>query len=741
MSISVEKRDGRIVPFDPEKIRTAMAKAFLNTTGPASGEVLDSLMVTVMARLEEGGASTALVEHIQDLVESSLGEGGYVTVAQRYSQYRAQRTLAREKRRQVNQAISAIVRRTGRENANVGTGPSAKLLQMAEAVGRDFAQNELTSPEVLAAIHDNVLYPHDYSWAPIGTTTCTFIPLGKYLARGFDNGHGWIRPPKRIRTAAQLSCIIMQSNQNDQHGGQAYGWYDRDLAPYVAKEYEWEKDNLRANLGSLGARADEDAIARRAWELTEIETYQAMEAVVFNANTMHSRAGAQTPFFSINLGTDVSREGRLITDSLLRAYERGLGKGEQPLFPNLIFKIRKGINADPGDPNHDLLLLAARVTSKRLFPNYLFQDASFNLDFPGDVPAMGCRTRVAWNVNAPADLQTCEGRGNLSFSTLNLVRIALQVIHAPTPANLDERFTTLVESCLLTLPNDFGANPLVRAYFVALAGYVDLGIRQLYERYKYQVSFRRRDFPFLLGGVWMGSDDLRDDETLERVWRHGTLSLGFIGLAETLKCLVGRHHGESTVADELGEQIVKLMRAKTDRATEIYGLNYSILATPAEGLTGKLVAEDRAAHGQIEGVTDKEWYTNSFHVPVECECSAYHKIRVEGKYHKYCNAGHISYVELASPPTENVEAILSLLAAMAENDMGYVAINFPVDRCRKCGLTGVIDDCCPACGGSDISRIRRITGYLAELDMFNQAKQEETRHRLAHHYLGTKEHP
>lgn len=728
---SIEKRDGRIVPFESQKIKTAIEKAFLNTQGPIHDLVLDFLTDKVTGALEDEGVETPTVEHVQDVVVKTLAQNGYPEVAERYSQYRLNRTRARENRDNVRRAIAAIVRETSRENANVGNGPSAKLLQMAEAVGRDFAEKELTSPEVLRAMKDNILYPHDYSWAPIGTTTCTFIPLGKCLANGFNNGHGWVRSPKRIKTAAQLSCIIMQSNQNDQHGGQAYGWYDRDLAPYVTKEYEWQKENLKKSLAALGVEASEEAIAERAWQLTREETFQAMEGVVFNANTMHSRAGAQTPFFSINFGTDTSREGRLISEALLLAYEKGLGKGEQPLFPNLIFKVRKGVNAEPEDPNYDLFLLSVRVSSKRLFPNYVFQDSSFNKDFPGDVPTMGCRTRISWNING--DVQTCEGRGNLSFTSLNLVRIALNVTRGRAPEEVHERFSKLQADFKLELPSHYAEKPSVQAFFVALNRYVDLGIQQLYERYKYQISFTKKDFPFLLDGIWMDSDKLSEADSLEKVWKHGTLSLGFVGLAEALKCIVGAHHGESPDADLLGEQIVKFMRSKTDLAAKAYSLNFSLLATPAEGLTGKFAERDQRDFGRIEGVTDKDWYTNSFHVPVEYKCSAYHKIRVEGKYHKYCNAGHISYIELDSAPTDNIEAIVDLLKYMGENDMGYVAINFPVDRCRNCGYTGVIEDACPVCEGKDISRIRRITGYLAELSMFNHAKQEETKNRQSHY--------
>jgi len=725
--MTVIKRDGRTVQFESSKITRAMEKAFVATEGqcPAPAE-LNELTDAVVARLPEGPS----VEEIQDQVEAVLMEAGHHAVAKRYMIYRQERTAARHRKERLHQLVGQIVRETGRENANVGRSPSAKLLQMAEAVGREFMERELTDPAVRQAIAEGLLYPHDYAWGPIGTTTCCFIPLGKLLASGFDPGHGWVRTPRRIRTAAQLSMIILQSNQNDQHGGQAFGWYDRDLAPYVRLEYEWQLARIQEDLAAVGVAGDsvsQEQLEKLAWERTRSETFQAMEGVVFNANTMHSRAGAQVPFVSINLGTDTSREGRLITETLLLAYEKGLGHGEQPIFPNLIFKVKKGVNFEPGDPNYDLLQLSLRVTAKRLFPNYVFQDASFNAAFPGDVPTMGCRTRVAWNMHKPDDGQTCEGRGNISFTTLNLVGMALKArreMQADGFSALAARYDVV-----LSEGTDL---PQVRSFFCLLNEYADLAIRQLHQRFQYQSSFRKSDFPFLLNGVWMNSEKLAADSSLEQVWRHGTLSMGFIGLAETLVALIGRHHGESEVADALGVQIVRFLRAKTDEAARQYQLNYSLLATPAEGLTGKLAIKDRATWGEIPGVTDKEWYTNSYHVPVEYPCSAFHKIRVEGKYHAYCNAGHISYVELNEAPQDNPEALMALLKYMSDQDMGYVAFNYPVDRCRHCGEQGLIDEDCPSCGSSDISRIRRITGYLAELTNFNEAKRAETQRRRSH---------
>lgn len=725
----VTKRDGRLVPSDETKIAGAMRKAFLAAQGSLDEDQVAALTQQVIQQLDDH----ASVEAIQDGVEEALMAAGHHEVARRYILYRQERTAARHRGEAMHRLTAQIIRETGRENANVGCSPSAKLLQMAEVMGREFMERELTDPAVRLAIREGILYPHDYSWGAIGTTTCTFIPLGRMLETGFDNGHGWVRSPQRIRTAAQLSLIILQSNQNDQHGGQAFGWYDRDMAPYVRREYEWQLAHLQEDLRAAGAdldRLDPQRLAEHAWQRTREETLQAMEGVIFNANTMHSRAGAQVPFCSINLGTDTTTEGRLVSEALLQAYEKGLGKGEQPIFPNLIFKVKQGVNADPGDPNHDLLQLALQVTSTRLFPNYAFMDASFNATFPEDVPVMGCRTRVAWNQQKPPTGQTCEGRGNLSFTTLNLPGIALQTAREED-SDPAEAFAALAQRYEIALPA-MAQQPRVHRFFVRLAEYADLAIAQLHSRYQYQCSFHRFDFPFLLSGVWMDSESLKPDDDLEAVWRNGTLTLGFIGLAETLVSLVGVHHGEDPEADDLGEAIVRFLRAKADEAARRTGLNYSLLATPAEGLTGKLAGADRARYGAIPGVTDKEWYTNSYHVPVEFQCSAFHKIRVEGKYHKYCNGGHISYVELNESPQANPTALLDLLRFMGQQDMGYVAFNFPIDRCRQCGRVGLLPEACPSCGSHGISRIRRITGYLAELDRFNRAKHEEALHRQAH---------
>jgi anaerobic ribonucleoside-triphosphate reductase len=729
----VIKRDGQKVKFNSDKIKTAIQKAFV-ANGIDNDELFTQITTDVIKALEQEGKSVQEVEHIQDTVEKAIASNGYFDIAKSFILYRDSRTAERKKKERLFQKISSIIKVTDRENANVGNSPSSKLLQISEASDREYAELYLTREEVQEAMKDNLIYPHDYSWMGVGTTTCTFIPLHKLLQNGFNTGHGYIRQPKRIKSATALACIILQSNQNDQHGGQAFGWFDRDLAPYVVKEYEWQVKNLKDNLSSLGITDyDEEKIEKTAWDNTEKETFQAMESLVFNLNSMHSRAGAQVPFSSINMGTDTSKEGRLVTKMLLLAYEKGLGKGEQPLFPNIIFKVKSGINFEPDTPNYDLLMLSLRVTSKRLFPNYVFQDSTLNRDFPEDVPVMGCRTRISWNRHKPANEQTCEGRGNTSFTTVNTVGIALKCKYRLKYNDKTEKaFNDLVSKYQIVIPQVYNDSKLVRKYFVELNKYVDIVIEQLLDRFAYQGMFVKKDFPFLMSGVWMDSDKLNKLDTVADVIKHGTLTIGFIGLAETLTCLVGHHHGEDSNADALGLEIVKFIRKKADEAAETYDLNFSVVATPAEGLCEKLVTIDKAKYGEIKGVTDKAWYTNSFHVPVEYKIGMFKKIEIEGKYHSYCNGGQISYIELKEAPVNNADGLYEILRHMKENDMSYVALNFPVDRCRQCNLTGIIEQNCPACGSSDISRIRRITGYLAELDNFNNGKKQEALHRVSH---------
>ncbi len=488
------------------------------------------------------------------------------------------------------------------------------------------------------------------------------------------------------------------------HGGQSFAYFDRDMAVYVELEKGKQEKLIRRNLKELGlsAHADDEKIKSLVYECTKEETFQAMEGFIYNLNTMHSRAGAQVPFSSINLGTDTTEAGRMVTECFLLAYEKGLGKGESPLFPNVCFKIKEDINFEEGDPNYDLFQLSLRVACKRLFPAFSFQDSSFNKPFRDqEVAYMGCRTRVISNCNGP---EVTDSRGNLSFTTINLPRLGIRADKDPS------------------------------LFWKYLNETIDLCIEQLLTRYNVQKKLKVKDFPFLMGQkLYLDSEGLSANDTIEKAIRHGSLSIGFIGLAECLTALTGKHHGESAEAQALGIAIVSHMGRKCDEATKKHSLNFSLLATPAEQLSGKFTQLDVERYGVIKGITDKEWYTNSFHVPVEYNITALDKIKIEGAYHKYCGAGHISYVELKSAPEHNLEAFESLIRAMAEADMGYAAVNFPVDICTDCGLNGVIpENTCPKCGGKNISRVRRITGYLSTLDRFNDSKLAEVQHRQIH---------
>ena len=554
----------------------------------------------------------------------------------------------------------------------MSNSPSAKMLQIASTASKNFYLSRMI-PEYQAQAHTNGdIHIHDLDFYG-KTLTCVQIPLGRLLKEGFNNGHGFIRPPKRPASATALAAIILQSAQNDMHGGQAFPFFDTAIAEFV-KDAE---DN---------------------------ETYQAMEALIYNLNSMHSRAGAQVPFSSLNIGTDTSPAARKVVKNLLLAYEKGLGKGENPIFPNIIFRVKEGINFNESDPNYDLFRLAVRVASRRLNPTFSFMDSSFNSPYGIEVSYMGCRTRVISNVNGS---ETSEGRGNLSFTTINLPRVAIK-----SGTNIDK-------------------------FYRELETVLGLAIQQLLHRYKIQANLKVKDMPFLMGqGLYMDSQGLELNDKIEEVIKHGTLSIGFIGLAEALKVLVGKHHGESEDANALGVQIIECMRNITDQATQEHGLNFSLLATPAEGLSGRFVRMDRKEYGIIPGITDGEYYTNSFHIPVGHEISIFDKVAVEGPYHKYCNGGHISYIEFPSPPIHNLEAIESVLRHMKESDIGYAGINFPVDYCMSCSYTGVINqDECPMCGSIDLKRVRRITGYLSTVDRFNDAKQAELRDRVPHRLL------
>ncbi|KNZ70452.1 anaerobic ribonucleoside-triphosphate reductase [Thermincola ferriacetica] len=672
MFTSIKKRDGRVVDFNETKITDAIFKA-AQAVGGEDRQIAMELTLEVLKYLKQKyNGQLFSVEDVQDAVEKILIENGHAKTAKAYILYRAHRTRIREARSELMDAVQEILRETNRENANISNSPSAKMLQIASAASKNFYLSRMIPEEQAQAHINGDIHIHDLDFYG-KTLTCIQIPLGRLLREGFNNGHGYIRPPKRPTSATALAAIILQSSQNDMHGGQSFAFFDRDIAQFV-------KD------------ASDD------------EVYQAMEAFIYNLNSMHSRAGAQVPFSSLNIGTDTSPEARKVVKNLLLAYEKGLGRGENPIFPNIIFRVKEGINLNEGDPNYDLFKLAIRVASRRLNPTFSFMDSSFNSPYGCEVSYMGCRTRVMSNVNGP---EVTEGRGNLSFTTINLPRIAIK-----SGTNIDK-------------------------FYRELDRILELCINQLYHRYRVQARLKVKDMPFLMGQhLYLDSENLKPCDEIEPAIKHGTLSVGFIGLAETLKVLTGKNHGESAEAQEMGLQIVAHMREKMDEATERFHLNYTLLATPAEGLSGRFVRLDRKEYGIIPGVTDKEYYTNSFHVPVGQDISCFQKISIEGPYHKYCNAGHISYVEFSAPPIHNVEAVEDILRHMKNSDIGYAGINFPVDFCMSCSYIGVINkDECPMCGSIDIKRVRRITGYLSTVDRFNDAKRAELYDRVPHRLL------
>ena len=657
-----------------------------------------------------------------------------------------------------------------RENANIdGNTAMGTMLQYGSAVSKEFCKTHILKPEHSYAHDNGDIHIHDMDFFNMGTLTCCQIDLKKLFEGGFSTGHGFLREPNDIMSYGALAAIAIQSNQNDQHGGQSIPFFDYGLAKGVYKTFrklyisnmskalklfkdidnkeaiknivcKIEDENLKLglekneyyinkekeilkeefNIDEDIAKKIQDFAYNEAYEETDRQTYQSMEGFIHNLNTMHSRAGAQVPFSSVNFGTDTSEEGRMISKNLLLCLERGLGDGETPIFPILIFKVKEGINLNPGDPNYDLFKLSCKVSAKRLFPNFSFLDAPFNAKYykeghpETEATYMGCRTRVLGNVCGE---EVVNGRGNLSFTTINLPRLGIK--HGMInnrEANLDGFFKELDEK-------------------------IDLVIDQLLERMEVQGNKKMKNFPFLMGqGIWLGSDHLGPEDRLKEVIKQGTLTVGFIGLAECLIGLIGKHHGESKEAQELGIKIISHMRDRMDEASDKYKLNFSLIATPAEGLSGRFTSIDKALYGIIEGITDKEYYTNSFHVPVYYKISAFEKIRIEAPYHEFTNAGHITYVELDGDPTNNVEAFETIIRAMKELGIGYGSINHPVDRDPICKYSGIIEgSICPACGRneeiSDIKfeRIRRITGYLVgTVDRFNNAKRAEVRDRVKH---------
>ncbi|NLY53818.1 MAG: anaerobic ribonucleoside-triphosphate reductase [Firmicutes bacterium] len=664
---TIVKRDGRQVDFAPEKIIAALSKALAATQegDTATAVKLCPLVLEELSRLTTGPFPT--VEEVQDAAERVLMQTGYLRTARAYITYRNQRTAYREGKHALLDTMQQIMKETHKENANVGNSPSAKGLQIFEAASAYLWERRGLPTHMATAHQQKDIHIHDFAWYGM-TLTCVQTDLYRLLSQGFNPGHGYIRPPKRIGSAAALAAIILQGLQNDMHGGQSFPNFDKDIGPF-------------------------------AEQASDDDVYQAMESLIFNLNTLHSRAGAQVPFSSLNVGTGTSAGARKVTKQLLLAYKAGLGRGEHPIFPNIIFKVKEGINFRPGDPNYDLYLLALEVASVRLNPSFSFLDSPFNQN-PDEVAYMGCRTRVVSNINGPAQTS---GRGNLSFTSINLPRLAIRA-----EGNIDRFFALLDEM-------------------------IELVIEQLLHRYRIQANLKAKDMPFLMGQhVYLDSDQLQSSDRIEPAIKHGTLSIGFIGLAEALMALCGQHHGQSKEAHALGYKIISHMRRRCDEATEAHKLNFTLLATPGEGLSGKMVIPDRERFGAIPGVTDRDFYTNSYHVPVYHSIGIAEKIKVEAPFHELCNAGHISYVELDAPPGPNWQATDAIVRAMAAAGFGYGAINFPVDECLACGYTGVFPAECPSCKSEAIRRIRRITGYLSTVDRFNPGKLAELKARVAH---------
>lgn len=767
MFTSIVKRDGRSVPYDLGKIETAIGKA-MEACKRTEPEEVRRLAVCVEQDLSERFESQApTVEDIQDVVEAELMKNGYVNVAKKYILYRAERTKVREMNTRLMKIYDELTFADAsgsdmkRDNANIdGDTAMGTMLKYGSEGAKDYYEKYILTPEQSRAHKTGDIHIHDFDFYTL-TTTCCQIDLVKLFQGGFSTGHGFLREPNDIQSYSALACIAIQSNQNDQHGGQSIPNFDYGMAPGVTKTYSRKFEANFMKAAELLGQTDPEAIRPvfealrseglrpslekdeaflkalsqklkdtldkevfdRCWRFakeislkeTEKAVYQAMEALVHNLNTMHSRAGAQTPFSSINYGTDTSPEGRMVIKNILLATEAGLGFGETAIFPIHIFRVKEGINYNPGDPNYDLFKLALRVSAKRLFPNFSFIDAPFNLQYykPGhpetEISYMGCRTRVIGNRYDP-DRQITFGRGNLSFTSINLPRIGIK------------------------------AKGSIEWFFEDLERKMDLVSQQLLDRYHIIARKKVRNFPFLMGqGVWLDSDKLVPDDEVGEILKHGTLSIGFIGLAETLVALIGKHHGEDARARNLGLEIVGFMRDYVDRKSEETGLNFTLLATPAEGLSGRFIRIDKKKFGIIPGVTDREYYTNSFHVPVYFPISAFEKIKIEAPYHALTNAGHITYVELDGDASQNLEAFEKVVRCMKETGVGYGSINHPVDRDPVCGYNGIIGDTCPKCGRHEdegaygFERIRRITGYLVgTLDRFNDAKRAEERDRVKH---------
>lgn len=731
---TVIKRDGRIVGYNEEKIKAAIRKAMLQTE---KGED-EGLLQGIADRIGVTGREQMTVEEIQDCVELELMKSPRKEVAKRYIAYRDQRNIARraKTRDMFLEIIEAKNNDVTRENANMNTdSPAGMMMKFASETTKPFVDDYLLGAEAREAVRHGYLHIHDKDYYPTKSLTCVQHPLENILRNGFTAGHGESRPARRIETASVIACISLETAQNEMHGGQAIPAFDFYLAPFVRSSFIEELKYLEAVSGqslshlyevelddftsrSLDDLKDEQRLLQHAVNRTVSRVHQAMEAFIHNMNTIHSRGGNQVVFSSINYGTDTSAEGRCIIRELLNSTYEGVGNGATAIFPIQIWKKKKGVNYMPEDRNYDLYQLACKVTARRFFPNFLNLDASFNhhekwrADDPEryrwEVATMGCRTRVFENRYGE---KTSIGRGNLSFSTINIVRLAIETMIIQ---DKEER---------------------IHRFFSRLDDLLEIAARQLNDRFDFQKTALAKQFPLLMSRLWSGGETLRPDDTIESVINQGTLGIGFIGLAECLVALTGKHHGESEESQMLGLKIVSHMRSRANEFSEQYGHNYSILATPAEGLAGRFTAMDRRSFGIIPGVTDRIFYTNSNHVPVYYRCSPRHKAQVEAPYHELTGGGHIFYVEIDGDATHNPKAISDIVDLMDRYNIGYGSVNHNRNRCMECGYEDAQEGLvkCPKCGSGNIDRLQRITGYLVgTTDRWNKAKLAELHDRVVH---------
>lgn len=731
---TVLKRDGRIVGYNEEKIKAAIRKAMLQTE---KGED-ESLIQKITDRIGMTGSEQMSVEDIQDLVEVELMKSSRKEVAKKYIAYRNQRSIARKAkiRDMFLEIIDAKSNDITRENANMNAdSPAGMMMKFASETTKPFVDDYLLSQEANDAMANNYLHIHDKDYYPTKSLTCVQHPLDKVLKEGFVAGHGESRPAKRIETASIIGCISMETAQNEMHGGQAIPAFDFYLAPFVRSSFIEEVKSLESFEGAdlsylynkeiedfikkpLDGLTGDDRILQYAINKTVGRVHQAMEAFIHNMNTIHSRGGNQVVFSSINYGTDISAEGRCVIRELLNSTYEGVGNGATAIFPIQIWKKKRGVNFLPEDRNYDLYMLACKVTARRFFPNFLNLDATFNQHekwnaddperFKYEVATMGCRTRVFENRYGE---KTSIGRGNLSFSTINIVKLAIECMSIQ-----DEK-------------------ERIDSFFKKLDNMLELTARQLCDRFDFQKTAKVKQFPLLMSKLWNGSSELKPNDTIESVINQGTLGIGFIGLAECLVALTGKHHGESEESQKLGIKIVSYMRSKANEFSERYSHNFSVLATPAEGLSGKFTKKDRKTFGVIPGVTDKDYYTNSNHVPVWYKCSPKHKAEVEAPYHELTRGGHIFYVEIDGDATHNPQAIIDIVNLIDTNNIGYGSVNHNRNRCMDCGYEDATDDLtvCPKCGSTAIDKLQRITGYLVgTTDRWNSAKLAELHDRVVH---------